>query len=54
MNSFSTKTARLEARIILMTLAEQDRFAQTLMSPPKAFPALERAFTRHRKLVTSK
>ena len=37
--------------VIRLSLADQERFAQALLSPPKAVPALKRAFARHRKLV---
>ena len=37
--------------VIRLSLADQERFAQALLSPPKAAPALKRAFARHRKLV---
>lgn len=40
-----------QTEIIRMSLANQERFAQALLSPPKATPALKRAFARHRKLV---
>lgn len=40
-----------QTEIIRMSLADQERFAQALLSPPKATPALKRAFARHRKLV---
>ena len=37
--------------IIRLSLADQERFAQALMTPPEAAPALKRAFARHRKLI---
>lgn len=39
--------------VIRMSLANQEQFAQALLSPPKAAPALKRAFARHRKLVSA-
>jgi uncharacterized protein (DUF1778 family) len=39
--------------VIRLSLADQQRFAQSLLSPPKAIPALVRAFNRHRKLVNA-
>ena len=38
--------------VIRLSLADQERFAQALLSPPKARPALKRAFARHRKLLS--
>ena len=40
-----------QAEIIRMSLADQERFAAALLSPPSPSPALERAFARRRKLV---
>lgn len=40
-----------QAEIIQLSPADQERFIQALLSPPKAAPALERAFARRRKLV---
>ena len=40
-------------QVLRLSLADQKRFAQALLSPPKATRALERAFARHRELVTS-
>ena len=37
--------------LIRLSRADQERFAQALLSPPKARPALKRAFARHRKLL---
>jgi uncharacterized protein (DUF1778 family) len=42
-----------QAEVLRLSLADQERFAQALLSPPKATPALKRAFTRHRKLVNA-
>ncbi|MGD0232535.1 MAG: DUF1778 domain-containing protein [Syntrophorhabdales bacterium] len=41
-----------QAEVIKLSLADQKSFAEALLSPPKATPALERAFARHRELVT--
>jgi uncharacterized protein (DUF1778 family) len=37
--------------VLRLSLADQESFAQALLSPPKAAPTLERALTRHRKLI---
>jgi uncharacterized protein (DUF1778 family) len=42
-----------QAEIIRLSLADQECFAQALLSPPKPLPALERAFVRRRKLLRS-
>jgi uncharacterized protein (DUF1778 family) len=42
-----------QTEVLRLSRADQKRFAQALLSPPKATPALERAFTRHRELVTA-
>ena len=42
-----------QAEVIRLSLADQECFAQALLSPPKATPALKRAFTRRRKLVAA-
>ena len=41
-----------QTEVLRLSLADQERFAQVLLSPPKATPALKRAFARHRKLVS--
>ena len=40
-----------QAEIIRLSLADQECFAQSLLSPPKQTPALKRAFTRRGKLL---
>jgi uncharacterized protein (DUF1778 family) len=40
-----------QTEVFRLSLADQERFAQALLSPPKAAPALKRAFARHGKLV---
>jgi len=42
-----------QTEVIRLSLADQQRFAQAFLSPPKAAPALVRAFSRHRKLVSA-
>lgn len=39
------------AEVVRPSLADQECFAQALLSPPKPFPALESAFARHSKLL---
>lgn len=39
--------------ILRLSLADQERFARAILSPPKATPSLKRAFARHRKLVSA-
>lgn len=38
-----------QAEIVRLSLADQECFAQALLSPPKPAPALVLAFARHRK-----
>lgn len=40
-----------QAEVLRLSLADQERFAQALLAPPQAAPALERAFARRRALV---
>ena len=40
-----------QAEVIRLSLADQECFAQALLSPPRPAPALERAFTRRSKLL---
>jgi uncharacterized protein (DUF1778 family) len=40
-----------QAEVIRLSLADQECFAQALLSPPKPAPALERAFSRRSKLL---
>lgn len=42
-----------QSEVIRLSLADQECFAQALLSPPKPAPALKRAFARHRKLVSA-
>jgi hypothetical protein len=45
--------AREQAEVIRLSLADQQRFADALLSPPKPSPALKRAMARHDKLLRS-
>ena len=40
-----------QSEIICLSLADQECFAQALLSPPEPTPALQRAFERRRKLL---
>lgn len=40
-----------QAGVIRLSLADQECFAQALMSPPDPSPALKRAFARRKKLL---
>ena len=40
-----------QAEVIRLSLADQECFAQALLSPPQPSPALERAFTHRSKLL---
>jgi len=40
-----------QAEVIRLSLADQECFAQALLSPPQPTPALERAFARRRELL---
>lgn len=40
-----------EAEVFRLSLADQERFAQALLSPPPPAPALERAFARRSRLL---
>ena len=40
-----------KAEVIRLSLADQECFAQALLSPPQPSPALERAIARHSKLL---
>ena len=42
-----------QTEVIRLSLADQQRFAQAFLSPPKATSTLVRAFVRHRKLVSA-
>ena len=40
-----------QSEIMRLSLADQESFAQALMSPPEPVPALQRAFARRSKLL---
>lgn len=42
-----------QAEVVRLSLADQECFAQALLSPPKPAPALQRAFERRRRLLRS-
>ena len=48
----AAKKAIEETEVLRLSLADQECFAHALLSPPKATPALKRAFARHRKLLS--
>lgn len=47
----AAQNAITQAEVVRLSLADQECFAQAMLSPPKATPALKRAFSRHRKLL---
>ena len=47
----AAQQAIAQAEIIRLSLADQECFAQALLSPPAPSPALERAFAHRRKLL---
>lgn len=42
-----------QAEVVRLSLADQECFAQALLSPPEPAPALQRAFERRRRLLRS-
>ncbi|MDR1275036.1 MAG: DUF1778 domain-containing protein [Candidatus Accumulibacter sp.] len=42
-----------QAEVIHLSLADQERFAQALISPPKMPPSLKRAFARRKEILRS-
>jgi uncharacterized protein (DUF1778 family) len=42
-----------QTEVLRLSLADQEHFAQALLSPPKATPALKRAFARHLKMMSA-
>jgi uncharacterized protein (DUF1778 family) len=50
----AARSAIEQAESLRLSLSDQERFAQALLSPPKATPALTRAFDRHSKLLSGK
>jgi uncharacterized protein (DUF1778 family) len=49
----AARNAIEQTEVLRLSQTDQQRFAQALLSPPKATAALERAFARHRKLVAA-
>jgi uncharacterized protein (DUF1778 family) len=49
----AARNAIEQTEVLRLSQADQQHFAQALLSPPKATAALERAFVRHRKLVAA-
>jgi len=49
----AAKQAIEQAEIIRLSLADQECFAQALLSPPQPAAALERAFARRRNLLST-
>ncbi len=42
-----------QAEVLRLSVADQERFAQALLNPPKPNAALKRAFKRRTKLIAS-
>jgi len=42
-----------QGEVVRLSLADSERFAQAILSPPDPSPALERAFARRRKLLSA-
>ncbi len=49
----AAQNAIKQTEALRLSLADQEHFVKALLSPPKATPALKRAFARHRKLVSA-
>ena len=49
----AAKRAIEQGEVVRLSLADSERFAQALLSPPDPSPALERAFARRRKLLVT-
>lgn len=47
----AAKQAIADAELLRLSVADQEKFAQALEVPPKAAPALERAFRRRAELL---
>lgn len=47
----AAQNAIAQADVIRLSLEDQERFAQALISPTEPTPALRRAFKRHRQLI---
>jgi uncharacterized protein (DUF1778 family) len=50
----AAQQAIAQAGIVRLSLADQECFAQALLTPPAPAPALERAFARRRTLLGAK
>jgi uncharacterized protein (DUF1778 family) len=50
----AAQQAIAQAGIVHLSLADQECFAQALLTPPSPAPALERAFARRRTLLGAK
>jgi uncharacterized protein (DUF1778 family) len=42
-----------QGEVVRLSLADSERFAQALLSPPDPSPAMDRAFERRRKLLSA-
>ncbi len=49
----AARSAIEQAEVVRMSLADQECFAQALLSPPSPSPALDGAFARRSKLLRS-
>lgn len=49
----AVQESQLQSEIVRLSLRDQERFAQALLSPPPMAPALVRAFERRKKLLAS-
>ena len=49
----AAKQAIEQAEVIRLTMADQEKFVNALLAPPKPTPALKRAFARRRKLISA-
>lgn len=47
----AARSAIEQNEVLRLSAADQERFVEALLSPPKPAPALKRAFARHRKLI---
>ena len=47
----AARNAIEQNEVLRLSMADQERFAEALLSPPRPAPALKRAFARHRKLI---
>ena len=49
----AAQSAIEQAEVMRLSLADQAGFARAMLSPPKPTPALERAFARRSKLLST-